>query len=354
MALPTLYTKDKSGAVRQWQIEAVDGRVVTSHGLLGGTQVTEARQCEPKNTGKRNATTAQQQAEKEAVAEHGKKLRHKYYLSPDEIPAELLLPMLAHNGVEHPEYIKYPCHVQPKLDGFRCLAVRRADGRWDLLSRKGLPLHVQHVSDALGRLDLPVGCQLDGELYSHGVPFQTLAAWIKNPSRPEHAQIHYHVYDAPSPEPWRFRCSLLDTVTTSLNVVPTCRVESVEELLQREETFISQGYEGLMVRNLDGRYTHGHRSCDLLKVKRFEDGEFRVVAATEETPGSGLVMWVCAHGGAEFEVQMCGTDEDRRKLYQRRSQYIGRLLTVKFFGWTEGGKPRHAKGKCFRPVADIP
>ena len=66
--------------------------------------------------------------------------------------------------------------VQPKLDGFRCLATRNDDGDVICYTRGGklLPA-LEHVCAALDPT-LPHGVILDGEIYEHGKPLQAVAS----------------------------------------------------------------------------------------------------------------------------------------------------------------------------------
>ena len=42
-----------------------------------------------------------------------------------------------------------------------------------------------------------------------------------------------------------------------------------------------KGYEGIIIRNIDGMYEFGFRSDNLIKLKVFDDKEFEIV----ESPG---------------------------------------------------------------------
>ena len=72
-----------------------------------------------------------------------KKLDENYAYSVDKIPSNssgMFLPMLAHSFDKHSKKIKFPCWVQPKLDGVRMLSkvsVKKEDGKVLIWSRKG-------------------------------------------------------------------------------------------------------------------------------------------------------------------------------------------------------------------------
>ena len=67
MNLPTLYSRTSTGAIQIWTIIVEYDAYRTVHGQLNGRlQTTEWTICKPKNEGKVNATTADEQALKDA------------------------------------------------------------------------------------------------------------------------------------------------------------------------------------------------------------------------------------------------------------------------------------------------
>ena len=63
----------------------------------------------------------------------------------------------------------------------------------------------------------------------------------------------------------------------------------------------------------------------------------------------GLVIWECiTKFGKSFHVRPKGTFEERRKLFQNGSKYIGLLLTVIFQEYSADGIPRFPVGKSIR------
>ena len=69
--------------------------------------------------------------------------------------------------------IKYPCYVQPKLDGVRCVAVYP-----DLFSRHGNPFPtLSHIKEEL--LKNTEHLILDGELYSENFNFEKIISLVK-------------------------------------------------------------------------------------------------------------------------------------------------------------------------------
>ena len=74
-SLPTLYKRDTTGKVREWTIQYKDAATRTIAGIHEGNLVKSGwKEATPKNEGKANATTAFEQAVKEANADWDKKV----------------------------------------------------------------------------------------------------------------------------------------------------------------------------------------------------------------------------------------------------------------------------------------
>lgn len=294
---PVLYTLDASGAPRFWRMEtnpADSSQYRTVSGVVGGADVFSGwTTASPKNVGRANATTSEQQAVLEIEAEYKKKRDRKYHDSLENVGRhKFFAPMLAHKWAG---WTGDAVWVQPKLDGFRCVATR--DG---INSRQGKPFHLPHIWSALSPLfDDNPDLLLDGELYNHGLraDFNTLGSLIRKEKRSEDEDkraretIQFHIYDIPSvPLPFSERFLVLrddlslpygqPDASSPLSVVETFRAMTQEQLDLEYSNFLAVGYEGAMIR-LNAHYEEGKRSKNLLKRKDFLDAEFPLVAVEQ-------------------------------------------------------------------------
>lgn len=370
--LPILYHRAKGGEVRVWRTWTVGPTVFSEAGVLDGKMVQSSYVCTPKNVGRSNETTAARQAELEARAEWEKKLARKYGV---EIPAEdntlENLPMLAHSFFEKgkpgvltskAKKAAWPVDVQIKFDGLRAKA-RRVGGKVTLLPRSGQVSEAYDVRHVLEQLAwLPDGMELDGELYVHGLKLQQIASLAKR-WRAESSVLVYHVYDVPMcnadrTAPWSTRRDLLvGRVKVSANVqaVKTLRARTIDDVVHHAHDFRAEGYEGAIVRLLDGVYECGFRSASLLKVKEHLDDEFVVVGCDQGVGKDvGTATFVCrTKDGKEFRARMRGTLEERQAFWTNRARYNGRKLTVSFVRWTIDGIPQEPVGEVFREARDL-
>lgn len=355
--LPTLYKKTSTGALQEWTVIVEDNQYYTLFGQTGGNiQRSEMTSCQGKNFGKKNETLPSYQAELEAEALWTKKLKKDYVKTKEEAlgggKSELIeggiLPMLAHKFSDHGDKLVYPCFVQPKLDGHRCIGMR--GGLW---SRTRKPITgVPHIKTALARL---LGdTVLDGELYNHDyrAKFEQLTHFIRQTKpEPGHEIVQYHVYDAAGSGTFRQRWEELEDFFGTIELeggqaelgpirlVETREVQNEDELMLAFEDFLAQGYEGAIARNADGLYVN-KRSYDLLKIKQFDDAEFPCIRV-EEGKGkmAGHAIFVCQMpGGGEFRAKMKGDHEALARYVEHPKLVVGKMITVKYQGLTGKNK----------------
>ena len=213
---------------------------------------------------------------------------------------------------------------------------------------------------------LPKGMVLDGELYIHGKSFQEITKLVKK-WRLESVDVVFHVYDVPKElagairPVWADRRWSLESLLEpfeecdSLEVVDTHLANTEEDVYKLQSQFLEEGYEGAIVREMDGEYRFGYRSNKLLKVKNFCDKEYEIVGFTTGVGRfNGCCIWICVtEDGDEFKVVPQGTMEDRKATYKNAKNYIGELLKVKFFELSDDNIPRFPVGIGIRPTEDM-
>lgn len=379
-SFPKLFKKTSTGATQMWEISVFyptnytgkpEWTIKTEYGQVDGKiQTTEDQIKEGKNIGKVNETSAEAQAEAEAQAKWEKQKKKGYVESVESAVAgevDSLIeggvnPMLAQSYSKHPTKIKFPCFVQPKLDGHRCVAIIK-DGKCTLWSRTRKQIHsVPHIVAELEAMYAEVGNGvLDGELYNHDyrTKFEELTSLIrKDEPAPGHEAVQYHVYDMIHQDAvFADRWSEIETIFAMcvdnkyVHIVTTVGCENEEAITGLFSEATAAGYEGIMLRNGDGPYL-GKRSYDLQKVKEFLDAEFKIIDLEE---GRGKLAghvgaFVCEMSdGKRFSVKMSGDTTRLREFFVDPSLCLGKPLTVQYQGLTgTNGVPRFPVGLRIR------
>ena len=457
-SFPKLYAIDKNGKIKVWTaavLQPTDKNAVAAgyataritHGYIDGKQQVSLRDYNVgKNIGRSNETTPLAQCiaetrrkwtdkkEKEAHTETKPADYGEGYgdISGgwcgagagddgdsdgdcDDAPADSgpFLPMLAQTfnpadaataaaatASKKKKVITFPCFVQPKLDGLRCVsyATRSVPGGGNadapavaLQSRTGAFFTgLPHIAAALRPYLLQhPSVVIDGELYTDQMPFEELAGLIKKKKITDSdverlKKVKYHVYDiydrVQHDMPYSERMGVLasavrrcgcvandtfhsggmsanhrvlrsDTEAAAVVVlVRTEKVAALGDFRRLFAEFVEAGYEGIMLRNAAGVYRANYRSNDLQKYKEFMEDEYRIIDFKEgDGRDAGAVIWVCETAdGKEFTVRPRGTMEQRREWFSAGASYIGKSLTVVYQELTEEGKPRFPVGKAVR------
>jgi DNA ligase 1 len=254
--------------------------------------------------------------------------------------------------------LRYPVLATPKLDGIRCLIVN-LNGQKRCVSRNFKPIPNHYVREMLQEI-CPVG--FDGELVVPGGTFQETSSAIM--SRDGVPEFEYQVFDwvLEDSRPYSTRVDYLGRKFAlsepQIKLVLPEIMTNVEELEQYERECLELSYEGVMVRSPDSPYKCGRsteREGYLLKIKRFEDGDARIVGVEEKmhndnpaeldelgrtkhsshkanqvptgTLGS-LIVRDCITD-VQFKIGSGFDDYTRQKLWETRGTLFGKIVKYK-------------------------
>ena len=350
-----LYQRTKTGATNIWRAWNEGSKIFTEYGQMSGKlQITPGTECIATNVNKSNERNPIEQAIFEVDAMYKRQLRLKYSETIEQAQEVRIQVMLAQDG--HDSKIDFigGVDVQRKYDGGRTFTV---DGERVLYSRGNKIYSVKHITEELKEM-FPADVMTDGELYLHGVPLQQIMSLIKKPQI-RTQDIEYHIYDIPSDKPWNERKEELNKYKSSkhVKIVETYSVKSEEELVALHDKFVSEGFEGAIIRLNDPSvgYEFGKRSSLLLKWKMFEDAEFKIIGIESGTGKmQDCAIFICKNdiNDKTFKVVPKGTIEEKKEMLNPLN--IGKLLTVEFLGRSEDGIPKIAVGKAIRTEEDIP
>lgn len=290
-------------------------------------------------------------------------------------------PMLAGKCTDKNK-IKYPVLATPKLDGIRCLVVNG-----QAVSRKFKPIPNWFIRETI-EWEFPEG--VDGEIMIPGKSFGEATGIIMSSKNVGPVDFQYWVFDYVKglvDKPYYARMVNLEELEClpkthhMIRVLPVA-IHNKMELDAFEERCLSEGYEGIMIRDPDGPYKCG-RSTEkegyLLKIKRFEDSEAVITGFTEKfhnaneakkdafgrtersshqenmipmnTLGNLLVKDV--HNGVEFELGSGFDDVTRKMIWDNQQRYRGMIVKYKFQPYGVKDKPRFPVFLGFRSLDDM-
>ena len=197
-------------------------------------------------------------------------------------------PLLAYT-VEDTSSLQYPLFASVKLDGIRVVILEGV-----VYSRSMKPIRSKAVQELFGKVELN---GIDGEvLYgawnAYNVFNLTTQTVMATELKPEFSksELRLAIFDHFSEQPYEQRhheAVSIDMEFGSLQtqVLVQQYIQNEQELLEFEKSAVDDGFEGIMVRSINGRYKQGRSTAKegiIGKIKRFSDDEAVVIGFEEK------------------------------------------------------------------------
>lgn len=243
-------------------------------------------------------------------------------------------------------------YIQEKLDGNRCIAYYDYnEGRYKFMSRSGKELKVNFnmdwvekwvSEDDYGERDYPT---FDGEVmtleHAGSRDFNRTSGAI-NGKYTDKSGLHYFIYDIVAPKlKYEQRKQILDSITYT---GPDCQILPVLDKIWVWpnhdyncaldvwlDKITDKGGEGIMLRDPDGYYQCGKRSDGLLKYKKTQTMDLRII---DFNFGNGkyegaIGSFVCETDDHSILVNVSGMPDDIH--YSDPALWMGKIIEVAYF-----------------------
>lgn len=277
-----------------------------------------------------------------------------------------VLPMLAKVLKDNKPFDKRSYLGQYKINGVRCIVGAEQTNdmfnpvRLTYRSREGtdwtskltwmdeviLPAIKNDLLDAM----IEEGACLDGELYIPGYKVNDINSFVKNEKLPQHLLLQYWCYDIAidnmSYEARRkFKidnisrlCYTFDTYEQHLNnksklvLLPDININNIYDATRFRDKFISLGFEGLIIRDVNSAYQFGARNLAMLKYKRVDDAKFKIVDVIPEGIRTTLCKLVLKNDINEelFECTLNFDHSRQEYILKNKEKYIGKYAFVEY------------------------
>lgn len=236
------------------------------------------------------------------------------------------------------------------MDGVRCILYYK-DGEIRTASRGGQNYDIAatniRMDPFLNQLfEANPELQLDGEIYRHGWTLNVISGLCRLETLTDkHSELIFNCYDTiMETEPFTQRIEVLRDIAakvpenSKLKIV-THYLISNNDVDNYHDLFISEGYEGAVIRDPDSKYKPGSRGKAWQKIKKFVDNEYEIVGLVEGLREEDMCFLMKTKEGYEFKAKPVGTREDKQYYRENINDMIGKLATVKHFGMTNTDKP---------------
>jgi DNA ligase-1 len=234
-------------------------------------------------------------------------------------------------------------YVSPKLDGYRCIAVKTGN-HVGLYSRNGT--YYDNFPELIEILEKCDGdFVLDGEIMSDDFQAMQKSAFASK-RKTTVGDVTFHIFGFIPVKEWD---SEEFTTTTGdryqmlkewvakhqhqkLIIVEQKYVSSLDEVVDAESSYIEQGYEGAMVLpNIP--YYKGRKANALMKFKRMESMDVKVIDTYEGTGkyvGKMGGLTVLQDNNEVCDVGSGFTDEDREWMWNNKDEVMDRIAEIQY------------------------
>lgn len=209
---------------------------------------------------------------------------------------------------------------------------------------------------------------LDGELYKHGKTLQQIsgaARMEKNAYDCDWLQYWvYDCYDTANPDitakdrqiflannfPYPVNSEFNEVIEAKIIIVDQHKVSGEENIWKLHDQYVSEGFEGCVIRDPNRPYKPNGRTNDMLKFKNYKSEDFKVIDYQLGSRGSEDMCFICElEDGRTFKAMPCGTREDKEEYIANfDSKYKGHMLECTYFNLSDDGIPTQPKGRIFR------
>lgn len=381
----TLYKRNAKGKPLEWSI-GVDAtnsnRIIISYGLVNKETRTEKIITHRKVQDEINSLI------KAKRKEGYKELQDLYDNSPilDNFHGNLydyldnylpkfnthndgaFIPMLCKTLEDNKPFEKGSYLGQWKINGERCIITATVEqGLFELVklhyrSREGVDWtnKLSYLDDILlpciprEILDMMIeeGVGLDGELYLPGYGINEINSFIKNTELPQHYKLQFWLYDICIEnmsaikrqeilfDNFRVFQSYITNKEDHLNnkqrlvLLDNIDVDDINKAINIRDSFISLGFEGLVIREKSAEYQFGgRRNNSMLKFKKKEDGLFTIIDIIPEgIKRANLGKFVLKNDINDelFECTYNAPHKAQEEILTNKNTYIGKKVLVEF------------------------
>lgn len=375
-----LYKRNAKGDPILWQIEKANDGYKVSYGAVCGHiheefingKLVKANEIESRIKAKRKEGYKELSELKDSgpveIKDNIALINYLYTYLPKNNTTDdgFTLPMLAKVLKDNKPFDKRRYLGQYKINGVRCIigAIKTNDLfnpiRLTYRSREGTDWTPKltwmdevikpEIKDDLLDAMLEEGACLDGELYLPGYKVNDINSFVKNEKLPQHYQLQYWCYDIAIDNMSydarrKFRtkninriCYTFDTYDQHLNnkskliLLPDVAICDIDDATRFRDKFISLGFEGLIVRDVNSAYQFGARNLAMLKYKRVDDAKFKIVDVVPEGVRTTLCKFVLQNDINDELFEATGNFDHSRQEYilKHKEDFIGKIATCEY------------------------
>jgi hypothetical protein len=266
-----------------------------------------------------------------------------------------------------------------KIDGLRCIIYLGDDGKLHTSSRgatnyDGAMFEILTHPALVKLFKNNEGLMLDGECYHHGYTLQQINSIARTQKVAKDLEVlQFYWYDIVDlNNPFKARLAKMRSIAAELKeygseigwepdrmfkenelriqFVPQVEVSGWDNMMKLHNEYVSEGWEGLVIRDPERPYKPNGRTNDMIKIKVYKDDCFKVVGKEAGLRGSeDMVFIMQMPDGRTFKAKPFGDREQKQEYWINfEEKYNGHIGECKFFYYSDDGIPLQPAFKAFR------
>jgi DNA ligase-1 len=219
------------------------------------------------------------------------------------------------------------------------------------------------------------GLIMDGECYHHGYTLQQLNSIARTQKVAKDLRIlQFYWYDIVDPNStFDERLALMKDIRDDLNLlfeperefsreelrvqfVPQEEVIGWDNMMKLHNQYVSEGWEGLVIRDPDALYRPNGRTNDMIKIKCYKSDEFLITGYELGLRGNeDMIFLLQTKQGKPFKAKPHG-DRELKNWYINNfnSECLNHYATVKYFYMSDDNIPLQPSVSSIRIEEDMP
>ena len=272
-----------------------------------------------------------------------------------------------------------------KIDGLRCIIYLGDDGKLHTSSR-GATNYDSAMFEILTHPTLiklfknNKGLMLDGECYHHGYTLQQINSIARTQKVAKDLEVlQFYWYDIVDlNNPFKSRLAKMKSIAEELKeygseigwdpdrifkenelriqFVPQVEVSGWDNMMKLHNEYVSEGWEGLVIRDPERPYKPNGRTNDMIKIKQYQSEEFLIVGYELGLRGSEDMVFILeTSDGIKFKAKPHG-DREQKQWYvdNFKQECLNKYAITKFFYLSDDRVPLQPSVAAIRLIEDMP
>ena len=271
-------------------------------------------------------------------------------------------------------------YASRKIDGLRALIYMGTDGELHTQSRGAMNYDAAMYEILSNKTLIDIfkanpGLILDGECYHHGMSLQQLNSVARTQKKAvDYEVLQFYWYDILDiNSSFEDRLSKMKQIAEQYNItfnperefsngelrlqfVPQIKISGWNNIMDLHNEYVSEGWEGVVIRDPSKVYKPNGRSNDMIKIKKYKSSEFLITGYELGLRGNeDMVFNLITEDGIEFKAKPHG-DRDLKDWYVNNfeEECLNHYATVKYFYLSDDGTPLQPSVSSLRIEEDMP